>query len=85
VSFTITEAVWNEKYAFHLLHPQAREGDMEARADQLAADKVALLTAQEELKAEVAEKVGLLDEFEARFHRQYKWVQWAEMAVGARS
>jgi centrosomal protein CEP290 len=42
--------------------------------DQLASDKASLLTAQEELKAEVAEKVGLLDEFEARFQRQYKWV-----------
>ena len=53
---------------------KAREADLDARAEQLLADKTTLLAAQEELRAEVADKVTLLDEFEARFQRQYKWV-----------
>lgn len=53
---------------------KAREADFESRMDQLVADKAALLATQEELRAEVTEKMTLLDEFEARFQRQYKWV-----------
>lgn len=36
------------------------------------ADKAALLATQEELRAEVTEKITLLDEFEDRFNRQYR-------------
>lgn len=51
---------------------RAREADFDARTELLSADKAALLATQEELRAEVAEKMALLDEFEARFARQYK-------------
>lgn len=51
---------------------KAREADFESRVEMLTADKAALLTVQEELRAEVTEKMTLLDEFEDRFQRQYK-------------
>ncbi|GFH21646.1 uncharacterized protein HaLaN_18998, partial [Haematococcus lacustris] len=53
---------------------KARELDLDARHEQLVAERGLMLTAQEELRAEVVEKMGLLDEFEARFQRQYKSV-----------
>ncbi|KAJ9510676.1 hypothetical protein QJQ45_027514, partial [Haematococcus lacustris] len=55
---------------------KARELDLDARHEQLVAERGLMLTAQEELRAEVVEKMGLLDEFEARFQRQYK--SWEE-------
>ncbi len=51
---------------------KAREAELEGVAEQLNADKAALLATQEELRGEVAEKVSLLDSFEARFQRQFR-------------
>lgn len=42
------------------------------RAEVLAREKVQVMTLAEELRADVAAKMALLDEFEARFARQYR-------------
>ncbi len=47
--------------------------EADARADQLLADKDSLLRLQEELRGEVQEKVNLLDEFEDKFTRQFRY------------
>lgn len=39
----------------------------------LAREKVQVMGLAEELRADVAAKMALLDEFEARFARQYRW------------
>lgn len=47
----------------------------EVRLEEMAADKETLLSMQDELRAEVQEKMNLLDEFEDKFGRQFKWVK----------
>jgi centrosomal protein CEP290 len=60
-----------------LLDAEAKELRLAAaaaddRAEVLAREKVQVMTLAEELRADVANKMALLDEFEARFARQYR-------------
>jgi hypothetical protein len=50
-----------------------REAELEARGEAWAKERSALLATQEELRAELREKLTLLDEFEERFSRQYRY------------
>jgi hypothetical protein len=50
-----------------------REAELEARGEGWAKERGGLLAAQDELRGELREKLALLDEFEERFARQYKW------------
>jgi hypothetical protein len=43
------------------------------RAEVLAREKVQVMGLAEELRSDVAAKMALLDEFEARFARQYRY------------
>lgn len=61
-----------------LLDAEAKELRLAAaaaddRAEVLAREKVQVMGLAEELRADVAAKMALLDEFEARFARQYRW------------
>ena len=51
-----------------------KSSNQEVRLEEMAADKETLLSMQDELRAEVQEKINLLDEFEDKFTRQYKSV-----------
>lgn len=68
-----------------LLDAEAKELRLAAaaaddRAEVLAREKVQVMGLAEELRADVAAKMALLDEFEARFARQYRWARsYAEM------
>ena len=46
---------------------------LETRVEEVANDKDNLLSIQDELRAELQDKMNLLDEFEDRFKRQYRW------------
>lgn len=48
-------------------------GAADDRAEVLAREKVQVMGLVEELRADVAAKMALLDEFEARFARQYRY------------
>jgi hypothetical protein len=52
---------------------QVHEGELHAKMETLAREKTQLMAAADELRAEVADKMELLDEFEDRFKRQYRW------------
>lgn len=54
-----------------------RNGELEKRIEALNLDRGALLSREDELSAEVKEKMALLEDFEDRFNRQYRW-EWAE-------
>ena len=61
-----------------LLDAEAKELRLAAaaaddRAEVLAREKVQVMGLAEELRADVAAKMALLDEFEARFARQYRY------------
>lgn len=49
-----------------------RELEVEGKIEALGREKGQLLSIQEELRAEVTDKMTLLDEFEDRFNRQYR-------------
>jgi centrosomal protein CEP290 len=53
---------------------QVHEGELHAKMETLAREKTQLMAAADELRAEVADKMELLDEFEDRFKRQYRCV-----------
>eukprot|EP00798_Chlamydomonas_sp_ICE-L_P007852 gene7852-1058_t len=59
---------------------KARECEFETRMEMIVQEKADLLSIQEELRAEVAEKMGLLEEFENKFTRQYH--SWEEERAG---
>lgn len=70
-----------------LLDAEAKELRLAAaaaddRAEVLAREKVQVMGLAEELRADVAAKMALLDEFEARFARQYRWGGVCSSAVG---
>lgn len=46
------------------------------RAEVLAREKMQVMGLAEELRSDVAAKMALLDEFEARFARQYRCRRW---------
>ncbi len=50
-----------------------RNSEAEARADQLLADKESMMGIADDLRGEVQEKINLMDEFEAKFARQFRW------------
>ncbi len=45
---------------------------LEARIEEMANDKDNLLSIQDELRQELQDKMALLDEFEAKFDRQFR-------------
>jgi hypothetical protein len=69
-----------------LLDAEAKELRLAAaaaddRAEVLAREKVQVMGLAEELRADVAAKMALLDEFEARFARQYRWASSCHAAI----
>ncbi len=46
---------------------------LEARIEEMANDKDNLLSIQDELRTELQDKMTLLDEFEDKFNRQYRY------------
>lgn len=64
---------------------RAKASDVEARIEDLVADKASLINIGDQLRVEIQDKMALLDEFEDKFARQYKWVGVLTSREGLRS
>ncbi|MEW5303376.1 MAG: hypothetical protein WDW36_006076 [Sanguina aurantia] len=59
---------------------RSNASDVEARIEELVADKAGLISIGDQLRVDIQDKMALLDEFEDKFARQYR--SWEEEKLG---